>query len=119
MKRRRDENSNSELKRLLNFRNSTRYGPIFICSSCDQKMFQNGVLKLSEELEEIIQNKNIDVYNKALGENIKTLEIKTNNASDYSAYLCFTCKKHLIQGKIPPMSHANNLSLVPLNDDPF
>ena len=80
MKKRRDENSNSELKRLLNFRNSTRYGPIFICSSCDQKMFQNGVLKLGKELKEKIRNKNIDVYNKALGEIIKTLEIKTNNA---------------------------------------
>ena len=37
---------------------------------------------------------------------------------DISAYLCFTCKKHLQNGKLPPMSHANCLKLVDLGQNP-
>ena len=47
----------SDLQRLKNFNAATRYGPIFVCSSCDQKMFQNGVCDLDDSLKRKIQEK--------------------------------------------------------------
>ena len=45
----------TDLERLICFQIATRYGPIFVCSSCDQKMFQSNVSKLDEKLIEKIR----------------------------------------------------------------
>ena len=43
--------------RVSNFRRSVRYGPIFPCCSCEQMMFENGVVKLNDELWKSIESK--------------------------------------------------------------
>ena len=40
----------TDLDRLLAFRTATRYGAIFICSSCHQKMFANNTSILDENM---------------------------------------------------------------------
>ena len=110
----------TDLERLLSFQKATRYGPIFVCSSCDQMMYHNGVCKLDENLTDKLKSKNIDSYNKVLADNIQEISLETSEqkAPDISAYICFTCKKHLKDGKLPPMSRANSLQLVDLLDNP-
>ena len=44
--------NSSELKRLKNFREAVRYGPIFTCTVCDQDMFRHSVTVLTEKLKE-------------------------------------------------------------------
>ena len=109
----------SELDRLLNFQKATRFGPIFVCSSCDQKMFENNVSKLDEALKIKLQEKNIETYNKVLANNLHVIEIHTSQTGEpvLSAYLCSTCKKHLNKGKVPPMSRANGLELIDLGNN--
>ena len=109
----------SELDRLLNFQNATRYGPIFVCSSCDQRMFKNNVSKLDESVIKKLCDKNIDTYNKVLSNNLNEITIHTSKYEEpeISAYLCSTCKRHLQKGKIPPMSSANGLSFRDLKND--
>ena len=86
----------SELTRLLNFQSATRFGPIFVCSSCDQKMFENGVHKLSDDLKERIKAINEDIFENVLSNNIQEIDIKVNGVSNKSAYLCVTCKTRLL-----------------------
>ena len=119
-KNRKQAKNKSDLDRLLGFQSATRYGPIFVCSSCDQMMYQNGVCKLDEALINKLKMKNIDLYNKVLANNIQEVSLQTSEQEepDISAYLCFTCKKHLQNGKLPPMSHANCLKLVDLGQNP-
>ena len=113
---------NSELGRLNKFRAATRYGPIFICSSCEQKMFENGVARMDKSLEDKIRSKNLETFNKVFDNGF--IEIKVNTSeegktqyNEPKVYLCSTCKTHLVRGRIPPMSRANNLDLVSLGND--
>ena len=47
-------NNVSASKRLINFRRKTKYGPIFICSSCHQKLFENQVVEITDEIRDQI-----------------------------------------------------------------
>ena len=109
----------SELQRLKNFRSATRHGPIFVCSSCEQKMFRNGVCKLDTPLKEKLKEKNVEIYDKVFAHDLIPITIHDcqNEEPTTDFYLCFTCKKHLKNGKLPPMSAANGLSLVELKED--
>ena len=40
------------LERLKRFRQATRYGPIFVCSSCHQKLFEYEVVHLEESFQD-------------------------------------------------------------------
>jgi peptide methionine sulfoxide reductase MsrB len=39
----------SEFQRLEKFRDAVRYGPIFVCCCCDQKMFRNNAFKFEKK----------------------------------------------------------------------
>ena len=54
---------------------------------------------------------------KILKNGLIEVEIQENGVSRKSTYICTTCKKHLNQGKLPPMSVANGLELVDLEGD--
>ena len=115
-KERERKSYNSELKRLRKFLAATRYGPIFVCSSCDQKMFENWVCELDNSLTENLRAKNSAVYEKVFKYGFTNITIYkcengTMNSQPTKAYLCITCKKHLKNGKVPPMSVANSLKL--------
>ena len=108
---------------MLCFQNATRYGPIFVCSSCDQKMFQNNVTKLDEKLIENIKSVNSESYDTVIANNIQEITLNTKETGNdpeilISVYLCSTCKRHLLNGKLPPMSKMNGLDLVDLRNDP-
>ena len=45
----------SEIDRVKSFRNAVRYGPIFTCCSCEQTMYEKGVVKIDEKLKTKIQ----------------------------------------------------------------
>ena len=116
-------NNLTELDRLLRFQQETRYGPIFVCSSCDQKMFQNNVCGMEKSMLEKLQQRNIETFDKVQAGNLQKIQICTQEIGKELRetnipYICFTCKKHLNQGKVPPMSRANGLELVDLKDNP-
>ena len=67
----------SDLERLLAFQSATRYGPIFICSSCDQKMFQNNVVELDDNIINKIKSQSLDLYDKVLANNIQEIVLHT------------------------------------------
>ena len=54
-------NSLSADQRILRFRNKVRYGPIFVCSCCHQKLFQNQVEEYTDKLKQEIDLKNQDL----------------------------------------------------------
>ena len=113
---------NSELKRLKKFFAATRYGPIFICSSCKQKMFQNWVCELDVSLITKLREKNREVFEKVFYDGLTNVTINIcengkTNVEPTKAYLCITCKRHLQNGRVPPMSVANGLNLVKVDPD--
>ena len=122
--KRKFRNKNSELTRLKRFREKTRFGPLFVCSSCNQKMFQNAVCEIDTKLENKFKEKDLEIYQKVFENGFIKIPISVicvNNKHKHEApkaYICFTCKKHLNKGKIPPMSTANNLGLINLQNDP-
>ena len=64
--------------------------------------------------------KNLETFNKVFRKGF--IEVIVRNVEEGKAetirktYICITCQKHLINGKIPPMSYVNNLDLVPLTN---
>ena len=46
---------------------------------------------------------------------VKKHSVDLNGESN--AYICGTCKKHIKQGKLPPMAAANGLRNIPLGED--
>ena len=114
--------SNSDMKRLRNFQKAVRYSAIFTCSCCHQQMFRNGVSTLNIKLEEKFKNKCLETYNKVFA--IKRTEISISEKKKDELIvepnfkcICTSCKRHLNQGKVPPMAVANNLGLVDLGKD--
>ena len=53
--------SSTELKRLNNFREAVRYGPIFTCTVCDQDMFRQSVTVLTEKIKEELSEKSSEL----------------------------------------------------------
>ena len=104
-------NNNSELRRLNKFRESVKYGPIFTCTVCEQDMFINSVSPITVEFEEIVQQKNAELFKKVLDK-----KHFVNLDGEKNAYICGTCKKSLKNGKVPSMAAANGLTVVPIND---
>ena len=55
------ENENvDDMERLRNFKRSVIFGPIFICSSCSRKLFENGVKKITEKFKTSVNEKKMD-----------------------------------------------------------
>ena len=57
-------------KRLCNFRRATKYGPIFVCSSCHQKLFEHEVVILEKIFENEINKKYDGAFSKYVDEKI-------------------------------------------------
>ena len=104
--------------RVSNFRRSVRYGPIFPCCSCEQMMFENGVVKLNDELWKSIESKcesrEPGLLSKVFEDKLRSNTYEVSVSADSSYFICFTCKKHLKNGKMPPMAAANGLKVLPI-----
>ena len=96
------------------FKKAVKYGPIFICCSCDQLMFENGVSVFDEETKQKIEEKFKERFSEIFRDTLEAAEyeIKKKINEKPERYLCFTCKKNLLNGKIPSMAVANGLSLI-------
>ena len=115
-------NNHSEQKRLLKFRESVRYGPIFTCTVCEQDMFLSNVVILTNEFKNEVREKDFELYLLAFKTD-HPIEIWLCSNPDETterkcdSYICFTCKKHLKMGKLPPMAASNGLDIYPIEDE--
>ena len=94
----------TEEKRRRKFLDSIRKGRIFECVSCHRKLFETGVEVFSDKLIEKVEEKYSNEIENSIG------IIKTRMV-DGSHYICHTCKGHIMKGKMPKLSHKNNLQM--------
>ena len=106
-----------ECQRLINFKKAVIFGPIFICSCCSRKLYENGVTKIKQDLRDAINKKKPNFYSYCIPREI-TVNIKFNNKTEKTGfYICHTCKTALSSGKVPSMSVINGLNLSTINND--
>ena len=97
------ESSNDRLKE---FRETTKYGAIFIFTCCHQRMFHSNIYQLTAVLENNINSKKMGHVAACIESRIPT---RINGEKKY--YLCRTCLRHMQNKKMPPMSSMNGLKL--------
>ena len=102
-KQRRVESSNDRLKE---FRETTKYAAIFICTCCHQRMFHTNVCLFTTTLENNIDSKKIGHVAACIESRIPT---RIDGEDKY--YLCKTCLRHMQNKKMLPMSTMNGLKL--------
>ena len=80
----------------------------YVCVSCHRLLFKSGVTPYetdgpkSEEIQDKIKENNLEHC-------VTTNEtMKCNNGR---FWICYTCKNHLLKGKMPNMCHANGLDV--------
>ena len=105
--------------RIRNFKRATLFGPIFICSCCHRRLFENGVSKIAEKFKEKLKEKGKVTYSTMIPpEQERWIEITLNGSTSLSGlYICHTCKDNLLRGKMPAMAVQNGLQLVDLPED--
>ena len=77
----------TRLQRLKIFKHTVKFGAIFICSFCHQRLFQNGVTVITNTTRSFIEGKKIGLFDEAIKE--VTQNINGRSAS----YLCHTYKR--------------------------
>ena len=98
------------IERLIKFRQAVKFGAIFICSSCHQRLYENGVSLLTSKFKEDVVSKAPGLYEECIEEITQYMKKKPQS------YICHTCKETLSKGKMPCMSVKNGLFLSPLAD---
>jgi hypothetical protein len=112
------QNANIDKKqRRQNFSRAVLFGPIFICSCCSRKLYENGVKKITEELKDKINQRKPYFYRHCIPKE-EPIEIDLDGNYELSGnYICGTCKTSMMQGKIPSMATINGLQLAPIGDN--
>ena len=106
----------TDRERIRNFNRANLFGPIFICSCCKRRLFENGVSKITCDLKKKINEKNPKLYTLAIPrETLVTIHFNGDSTLTGS-YICSTCKISLLSGKIPAMAEVNGLHLSPIKD---
>ena len=98
--------------RLKEFKETTKYNAIFICSCCHRRLFNTNVEIITPNLRAKIDGKKAGHFRACVEEDIVT---PINGRND--AYLCKTCINHMMQQKTPPMAAVNGLMLYPQSHD--
>ena len=102
----------SELKRLVNFKEAVKYGPIFTCTVCDQDMFRHSVTILNDKEKESLSSKCSELCKQVLS---------GNNPVDWKGtpteFICSTCKTELKKGNLPAMARDNKLHVIAIPED--
>ena len=70
-----------------------------MCASCKRLWFEGSVSKISESNTKFLQLLGIE------------------NTARKQLYLCSTCKKYLVKGKMPPLCFKNGLEIEPMPED--
>ena len=117
--RRKKEAQINEWQRRNNFCRAVTFGPIFICSCCHRRLFENGVTKITEKFKEKLNGtKNVPYSTVIPPEQERYVRIVLDGSSTLSGfYICHTCKGSLLKGKLPAMAVQNGLQLTKLDDD--
>ena len=89
----------SKESKIAKFRKEITEGPVFVCVECNRCMYRRSV-KIYKSSNYNIQLQKISVL-----------------SFDGSKYICRTCDKHLLKGKIPCQSVRNKLQIYSLPDD--
>ena len=100
----------------MNFLNSVRYRPIYTCVCCHRIRFKKSIIIYNQEVVEDIlhKSKKENIVSESIGDIPDELLVKDNDGN-YNNYLCKDCHHKLKSGRIPSMSHTNNLGLFDLN----
>ncbi|CAG2199123.1 unnamed protein product [Mytilus edulis] len=110
------EESNDVTKVIENFRKNVSKGPEFVCSCCFRLLFENQVVQCKRELYKPGCGKDIadicisEKYLHRCSEECKD-ECLYQGASRATLWICYTCHRKILKGKIPAESFANNLAL--------
>ena len=107
----------NEMERLRNFHKAIIFGPIFICSCCKRKLYENGVTKITDEFKTFVNKTKSNFYKSCIPSN-EIINININGNTEKSgSYICNTCKSAMKSGKLPSMSITNGLYLSTIEDD--
>ena len=100
-----------EKERIANFKMAVQFGPIFICSCCKRRLFENGVKKLTQEFKQKMLTAKAGLYEDCIPNEEIVNIILNGECHKTGYYLCHTCKITMEKGKMPAMSEANGLQL--------
>ena len=103
-------------ERIANFKRAVLFGPIFICSCCSRKLFENGVTLITAKFRDKINEKKADHYNLCIPHETVVNIIFNGNTDKTGSYICYTCKTTMISGKIPSMSIINGLKVACIDE---
>ena len=98
------------LERLIAFKNEVKFGAIFVCICCQQRLFEKGVKPVTEKFKTNIESKKFGLYNQCV------IEEKQEINGKKESYICHTCQNTMKSGKMPAMSIRNGLQLTKLDD---
>ena len=117
--KRKERMVDTEDQRARRFQLAIMYGPIFPCVSCERRLFHNN-MTTTDGLEEKVENKKEGLFRKCLPrlkqEMMVKIEIQGKKTTE-KYYICHACKKHLLNGKMPPMCAENGLKIYPIRDE--
>ena len=103
--------------RLLKFREATLFNAIFICTCCHQRCFRTNITELTKQLRETINSKKEGLLQHCIEPPGKITIIHSSPFNGRKIeFICLTCKKHMINKRMPPMSAMNRLQLTPIRD---
>ena len=108
----RNNQINTEEGRRTVFQKSIKYGPIFGCVCCHRLCFDTNVICLKETFVNEMEECHPGLFEVAIGSYNHVKRV------DNSYHLCITCKGYMFRGKVPPMSHKNNLEVFSIQDFP-
>ena len=119
----RDKKEADSKSRIQTFRRSVRYGRIFECICCHRRLFEDQVWAIKDKtnLQKEMEEKFPGLFKRAINEIVtrKAPQGSIDGVETEGTYhLCHTCKEKLKKGKMPAMSHQNNLQLVDISEHP-
>ena len=90
--------------------------PIFICSCCERRLYENGVLKITGAFKEKVEKKRQNFFNHCIRKEIP-IRIELNGKLEKTgSYICKTCREALLKGLVPAMATINGLFLPPYHE---
>ena len=109
------ENTDSRT-RIGNFNEAVLFGPIFICSCCSRKLYENGVTKITPKFRKACDEKTPKFYSECIEKDI-LVTITFNGKEDRTGhYICHTCRTSMRRGKMPSMAVQNGLQFKEIDE---
>ena len=105
----------NEFQRRFKFLDCIRQGPIYTCVCCHRIRYEKSVKLFDDSLKiDIIKSSDsAGVIDDAIGDIPLHVKVKNDDGS-FDEYICSDCLSKLKKGKVPSMSHCNNLDLISL-----